>query len=221
MVCGLTAGKSRAQQMQAEIASLKEELLAERARSAEKDRLIEMLNEFRPQSRQVAHLTAEIIGEGAGMQSRTIFIDRGSAQGVRKGFAILAGNSLIGTVTATTEKASAVTLVTAKESAIYATLSRTGECGIISGNGDGTLTLRYISKTSPVTGDGVVTHGRDGLVPPGLVVGIITKLKRQPGLLTWDITVEPVRRAERISHVIAVIPAITANDFPAPVRGAN
>jgi len=196
------------------IAGLKEQLAAARAGSAEKDRKLKMLGDFLPHQQQLRSYLADVIGEGAGPQRDLIFIGRGSDGNVKPGMVVVAGHSIVGTVRAVSPSVSSVLLVTSPGSRFAGQIPATGERGIVVGNGDGTMRMKYIARKKPQRGTGVVASGRDGVTPRHFLLGIITSAERRPGSLIYDVVLKPARDLDRLVSVMAVKPLPSAADFP-------
>ncbi|MFO7898379.1 MAG: rod shape-determining protein MreC [Planctomycetota bacterium] len=207
-------------------ARLAEELARERARSREYERRLRNLAAF---ARARKSLTAcrpepvaeaEVIGRGAGPHGAVVFIDRGTRHGVEEGMVALEGRSVVGTVRAAAPSVSAVLLGTSIGSRFAGLLVPAGDAaaraerGIVVGRGDGTMKMKYVTRRRPRVGDQVVTQGRDGLIPKQLLLGCVTRVSREPGRLTYDVTIESIRDFERLVTVIVARPAVTAGQFP-------
>jgi|GEM_PF-2568484 len=207
-----TAAENRA--LRDRIAELTEQQKQWQALVRERDDKLRMFDELGRAQPGLVTCEAEITGEGAVAQSGILFIDRGSSAGLRRGMAVVAGNSVVGTIAAASPSVSSVLLVTSPASRFDAELVSAGEPGVVIGKGDGTMVMKYVSKTAPQPGDGVVTRGRDGVVPRRLVLGTVLTAFRAPGSLMHDITLRPVRNVERLSGVVVVKPAVAKEDFP-------
>ncbi|HLJ08574.1 MAG TPA: rod shape-determining protein MreC, partial [Acidimicrobiia bacterium] len=116
---------------------------------------------------------AQVIGGGPSNQEWTVFLDKGADQGVAVGMAVVAADGLVGRVTLVTGTSSKVLLLLDPTSAVGARLTTTGDTGLITGNGQGDLSLGLFDVTSTVaTGEVVVTSGYDnGIYPPGIPIG--------------------------------------------------
>ena len=207
-------------------AELIEQLARERAYRHEYERRLEALGDFvrhrdsldACQPEPVAE--AEIIGRGAGPDGDVVFIDRGGRHGVRDRMVIVAGQSVVGSIYATGPTVSAALLPTSIGSRFAGLLIPGGapdaepEPGIVVGQGDGTMKMKYITRRRPEVGDQVVTDGRDGTVPKYLLIGQVAQVRREPGQLVYDVTVAPVRDLNRLVTVIVAVPTTTREEFP-------
>ena len=180
-----------------------------------------MLAELADRGSELVRRPARLMGEGAGPQKGLVFIDKGSGSGVQRGMVVVAGRSVVGRVRAASASVSSVLLVTSVGSSFDGQVASTGERGIVAGNGDGTMRMKYVMKSPPRVGEAVVTAGRDGRTPRGLVLGLVAACDRQPGGLTYDVTLRPVRDLDRLDAVDAVRPAVSFSDLPGePARPA-
>ena len=196
------------------IAELKEQLEDERARSAAKDRDLKMLGDFVLHRQGLHWYGAEVIGEGAGAQRGLIFIGRGSAGNVEERMVVVAGHSIVGTVRAVAPSVSSVLLENMQGSRLDGQIVTTGERGIVVGNGDGTMRMKYVAREKPERGAGVVARGKDGVTPKHFLLGIIARAERRPGSLIYDVVLKPARDLDRLVSVVAVKPVVSAADFP-------
>jgi rod shape-determining protein MreC len=210
-----------------QVAALQEQLQLERARSAEKDARLQRFNDFLPhRSGLTAYEVevvgeAEVVGQGAGAGRGFVFVDRGSAEGIVPGMVAVVGHSAVGIVRACGASVSSVELVTSPGACFDGLIGTTGERGIVIGRGDGTMTMRYVSKSKPEPSAAVVTRGLDGRTPKGFLLGLVASAERRSGSLTYEVTLSPARDLDRLKAVWLVKPSIAAEDFPPTGAGAS
>lgn len=106
-------------------------------------------------------------------RGKWIFIDRGSLDGIKKGFAVLgSGDVLVGFIDEAHLASSRVKLLTHPESAIPGRIAGTETKGIIRGEHGLGILLDMVSQTSELSkGAFVVTDNINENVPGGLLVG--------------------------------------------------
>jgi rod shape-determining protein MreC len=76
---------------------------------------------------------------------------------------------------------SIVQLVTDPLSGVGSRLVQSRTTGLMSGNGAGPLRLNYISTRANVAvGEAIVTSGEDGIYPPDLLIGTVTRIDIGP-----------------------------------------
>lgn len=136
---------------------------------------------------------AQVIGGGPSNQEWTVFLDKGSNQGVGVGMAVVSADGLVGRVTMVTSTSSKVLLLLDPTSNVGARLTTTGDTGLISGNGEGDLSLGLLGVTSTVAaGEVVVTSGYDGgIYPPGIPIGRVVAVHASDSGLSKVASVQP------------------------------
>lgn len=227
---GLASWRSAAaenRRLREEVHRLTAQLAQERAIAAAREASLRNLGIFRRyQQERGPHAVieideAEVVGEGIGPQRDILFIDRGSNDKVQPGMIAVSGRSIVGTVRAVAPSVSAVLLITSPGARFDSQIVETSEPGIVVGNGDGTMTMRYVAQARPNPGSAVVTRGRDGVTPAGFLLGQVVRAERPPGALAYDILIRPVCDLGRLASVVVVRPAVSAADFPRHRSGAG
>jgi rod shape-determining protein MreC len=142
-------------------------------------------------------ITAEVIRDARNPYSRKIIVNKGVTHGVTAGLAVIGGDGVVGQVTAVGLTSSEVTLSTEKDQSIPVMIVRNGLRAIAVGSGrEGAIELPYIPINSDVqSGDQLVTSGIDGTYPPGLSVGVISQIEKNPAFPFARIVVQPVQSA--------------------------
>ncbi len=152
-------------------------------------------------------LPAQVIGVSPSNFERTIFIDRGRADGVARDMPVVGGEGLIGRVVSVARTSSQVLLLTDRSSSVAARLSTNGRTGVLEGNGTGRLQLELFDpETEVVVGDKVVTSGYDrGLYPPGIPLGTVVDAPEAGSNLTRIVTLEPIVDLSSLDYVLLVV----------------
>jgi rod shape-determining protein MreC len=151
----------------------------------------------------------------AGVQSALVGI--GTASGVQAGSPLAVPEGLVGRVVTAGGTLSRAQLLLDASAAAGARLPRTGELGIVRGDGRGALILNHVPTTSRVKpGDLVESAGVDGIYPRGIPIGRVQSVSRG-GNLFLDIRVAPAASFSRLTDVLVLAP------FPArdPAEGAS
>ena len=174
------------------------------------------LDELRARS-DLDMLVAEVIGTSASPDFRTLTIDRGAWEGIRRDQAVLAADGVVGRVVTSSFRAAKVQLLVDRNAAIGAIVERSRAQGVVMGEGDGRLHLEYVSEIAEVVeGDLVMTSGIDGIYPKGFVIGRV-KTVEKAGSAYRDIVVEPAVDFSRLEEVLVVVtptPAAEATTEP-------
>jgi rod shape-determining protein MreC len=124
-------------------------------------------------------VTARVTGVGPSNFEHTVFIDRGTANGVRKDMPVVAGAGLVGRVVQVSQRTARVLLLVDPSSAVAARLASNGETGVAEGTGGDALRFDLFDAEAVVTvGDEVVTSGYEGGVyPPGIPIGTVARIQ--------------------------------------------
>lgn len=147
------------------------------------------LNEFRAKSPS-RMMPARVIGTGTGANSRVVFVDRGSTDGVKRGMAAVAPEGIVGKVVAAYPMSSLVQLITEQGSVAGVISQKNKVRGTLKGVGTNTCVVEYIQNEDKLDpGEWFFTSGADRIFPRGLPVGKV-KLVRE-GRGGKEVVVEP------------------------------
>ena len=130
-------------------------------------------------------VSARVIAADATPYFRTVTIDRGTSDGVRRDSAVVSPDGVVGRVVSDPgPRAAKVQLLVDRSAAAGALIERTRAAGVVMGDGDqDTLRMEYVSNLEDVElGDIVVTSGIDGIYPKGFDIGVVEVVYRGPGL---------------------------------------
>lgn len=124
-------------------------------------------------------VTSRVTGVGPSNFEHTVFIDRGTANGVRKDMPVLGGAGLVGRVVQVSQRTARVLLLVDPSSAVAARLASNAETGVVEGTGGNELRLDLFDAEAAVAvGDEVVTSGYEGGVyPPGIPIGTVARIQ--------------------------------------------
>jgi rod shape-determining protein MreC len=150
-------------------------------------------------------ITAAIIANSAASWFQSCQIDKGSADGVRKGMAVVTPLGVVGQVVAVTPRAAKVLLLTDPNSGIDVLVQRTRSRGIVSGSLENGTVLKYMKRSEDVQeGDRLITSGMDGVFPKGMMVGTVIKVRKQHLGLFQFVEVLPAVQTPRTENVLVV-----------------
>jgi len=163
-------------------------------------------------------ITASIIANSASSWFRSCLLDKGSADGVRKGMAVVTPLGVVGQVVAVTPRTAKVLLLTDANSGIDVLVQRTRARGIVSGSLENGTVLKYVKRSEDIQeGDRLITSGTDGVFPKGMMVGTVIKVSKQHLGLFQFIEVLPAVQSGRVEEVL-VVAAERADKQPAPAN---
>jgi len=150
---------------------------------------------------------ARIIGAGSGMNSKVVFIDRGSTSGVLKGMPVITPDGIVGKVTASYPVGAQVMLITDPTFACGVVSDKSRIHGTVRGQGNNQLLVDYIQNEQQVAvGEVFYTSGDDRIFPKGLPVGPV-RVARQ-GKLFKEIYLAPTAFEKGLEEVLVVLEGI-------------
>lgn len=151
-------------------------------------------------------LAAEIVNIQLNSLRQKLLINRGAANGVFAGQAVLDDRGLIGQTTHIGPWSAEVILITAPEHAVPVRVERTGLRTIAVGAGDATsLALPYLPGNADIKpGDLLVTSGLGGVFPQGYPVARVTEVHRDAVQPLAQVRAAPLAHIEVDSEVMLV-----------------
>jgi rod shape-determining protein MreC len=187
-----------------ELAQLKLRMTQLEGRGAEVQRLSALLT-FRDAHTDVPMVAARVVGVGASENSRTLYIDRGEADGVQKNMGVITPDGVAGKVLETYTKTALILLITDKESGVGALLANSRTQGVLRGTGEPLLEMSYVSNDEEVAvGEAVLTSGIDKIFfSKDLPVGTVVSVQR--GNPFKVIRVKPAARIDRLEEVLVLL----------------
>lgn len=151
-------------------------------------------------------VAAEVIGKDPSPWSKTVIIDKGLADGVRKGFPVIVPEGIVGLVTESAAHYARVLLIIDRNSAVDAVVQRTRARGIVQGQGADRCGFEYALRKDDIqVGDTVVSSGLDGVYPKGLLVGTVSSVIRRNSGMFQDVTITPRVDFEKIEEVLVAL----------------
>lgn len=141
-------------------------------------------------------------------------IGAGASQGVTAGSPLAVPAGLVGRVVTVGRGISRAQLLLDVSAAAGARIARTGELGVVRGDGRGSLTLNNIATTSSVArGDVVESAGIDGIYPRGVPIGRVESVSRGNNLFL-EVRVRPAADFPRLTDVLLLSASPAAKESP-------
>lgn len=195
--------------LQSEINELRYANLAMAEIYAENQRLREMLNykNAHPEQRLVV---SKVLGRTPGELSDSLYIDKGTDDGVQQDMAVVTVNGLVGLVDEAYPSSARVTLVTSTRCNVGARILRANSraVGIVTGRGGNNvpLLMEHLQREADVfPGDVVVTSGYSQNHPAGIVIGTVKESSLDAAGLLRNATVVPAAVREGLEEVFVVV----------------
>jgi rod shape-determining protein MreC len=188
-------------------------LHSERLENVRLRRLLD-LEERKPYELVASNVVARSLDRLGG----SLTIDKGSADGIEPGRAVITPDGLVGRAERATPHQARILTLLHRECAVAARIERTRVDGVLEwefGN-QPTLDLRYVSSQEDVkVGDLVVTSGLGGIFPPGIRVGTVARVGIEPNGLMKEILVRPAVDLRSVEEILVYIPSSLRGSTPA------
>ena len=139
------------------------------------------------------------------MAFQSCLLDKGSADGIRKGMAVVTPLGVVGQVVSATNHSAKVLLITDANSGVDVLVQRTRARGILSGSLENVTIMKYVKRSEDIQeGDRLITSGLDAVFPKGLMVGTVVKVRKQNLGLFQHVEVMPAVSPAQIEEVLVV-----------------
>lgn len=185
------------------IAELESEVLRLGELTKENERLRKLL-EFRD-TLSGKKIAARVIGWDPSPWRKTILLDKGSLNGIKKDMAVVVAEGLVGRVLEAGPVTARVILLMDTECRVSSLAEESRAQGVTAGDGSAELTLQYLELESGVAvGETILTSGLNGTYPKGIRIGKITSIAKDPTGLHLQAKVNSFVRFSKLEEVLCV-----------------
>jgi rod shape-determining protein MreC len=151
-------------------------------------------------------LAAEVIGKDPSPWFKTILIDRGDADGLKKGLPVVVPQGIVGQIIEVRSYYSKVLLLIDRNSAVDAIIQRNRARGIVEGESESTCIFKYVLRKHDVNaGDTVISSGLDGVFPKGLRIGVVESVEKRHSGTFQLIEITPFVDFEGFEEVLIIM----------------
>jgi len=151
-------------------------------------------------------ISAEIIGRDPIGWFKTLLINKGSDNGIKKNLAVITHQGVTGRILGVAANNAKVLMLTDINSSVDALVQRTRARGIVEGRASNLCELKYVSATDDVrSGDLVVTSGLCGIFPKGLPIGRVNRVEKDSLGLFQHVELTPCASLDRLEEVCIVL----------------
>ncbi|MEW6468527.1 MAG: rod shape-determining protein MreC [Bacteroidota bacterium] len=129
---------------------------------------------------QYSYIVAKVVNNSVNRKNNYLTLNRGSAQGVKKGMAVISGQGVVGIVKEVSSNFSSVMSVLHSKVTVPSSVKKYGETGLLTWEtGDYRFgTMRNIpSHLKLLKGDTIVTSSYSSIFPAGIMVGTIEEVQ--------------------------------------------
>jgi len=151
-------------------------------------------------------VSAQVIGASGTDQSRTLYIDKGSQDGLAPDMPVVTADGIVGRLRDVFDHKSLVLLVSDPTSGVGVVLESTRTRGILKGTPFGEVQVINVSPDDRIKpGERIVTSGGDQIFPRGLPVGTVQRVAPDPDRDPLvDVAVRPAANLSRLEEVLVI-----------------
>src|SRR5579864_5162619 len=169
-------------------------------------------------------IAAQVIGSSGSEQSRIVYLDKGSVDGITQDMAVISAQGVVGKVIQVFRHTAQVLLINDQTSGVGTILEQSRLQGVLKGKASGELALDNIMSEEEVKpGDRVLTSGGDQIFPKGLPIGTVADVTHGGEFL--QVTVRPAASLNHLEEVLVITKKQerepTAVSAATPVRAAD
>ncbi|OGV99364.1 MAG: rod shape-determining protein MreC [Nitrospinae bacterium RIFCSPLOWO2_02_39_17] len=173
---------------------------------------MEKLSDFLNTAIDFNFLPADVVAFDSTGWMKTVTINKGLKDGIRKNMTVVTYNGLVGRVVQTMAGYSKVLLITDPRSSVDAIIQRTRDRGIVIGANHNVLEMKYLSINSDVKeGDVVISSGAGGIFQKGLSIGVISKIHEKNDGLFRRVAIVPSADLLRIEELLVIVSPFEAS----------
>lgn len=193
------------QRLLSEVERLNSRIAALQQAEEENQRLRALLD-YKAEGPETEYMVAGVVGRGQNNITRSIILNKGTKDSVKKDSVVVTPGGLVGRVTKVFPDASKVLLITDPSSAVNAVVSRSNVEGVVTGRLNSGLFMEFVKADADVqVGDVVMTSGLGGRFPRGIVIGQVSDIVSKDLYLFKEVYMRPATDVESQEEVMIVM----------------
>jgi rod shape-determining protein MreC len=201
----LLDSSNRIHSLERKLAQDELELTRLKQQNRDANRLRELLNLKQKNERDT--VAAEVVARNPDNWFEQVVIDKGGADKVTKGSAVITVSGVVGQVVSCSEHASVVRLLTDPDQKLGVVISRLGVTGILVGDHEKNAHIDFVPVGTNVDlGDKVVCLGKAGTFPDNHPVGTVAAVRRDSNGASMQIDVKLSDNLYDLSQVLVLPP---------------
>ena len=195
--------------LRAQVAQLEDEVRQNEQAARENEKLRELL-ELKQKRADFSFQSARVSERSTDNWANTLTLSRGTDAGLEVGDCVITETgALVGIIDTVGINWSIVSTVINTTTELGGIVNRTYSAGVLEGDfalmGQGKLKLGYLSDSAQlVSGDEVLTSGKGGVYPSGLVVGTVDGVFTDPSGINRYAVVTPAAALADLTHVFVI-----------------
>ncbi len=164
-------------------------------------------------------VAARIIAADPAAWFKTVILDKGEEDGIRKGLPAVTARGAVGQILDASPRRSRLLLLIDYNSAADALVQRSRARGVLKGTSGAECLLDYLQHADDVqVGDAVVTSGFDGVYPKGLLLGTVSAVDFQGSDVFKEVRVKPAADFDKLEEVLVIVDSRPKAAWPPPAR---
>lgn len=204
------------EKLRLQVLLLSQQLQASEQINQENDRL-RMLLGVASRINQGKLLVGLIIDHSPDPFRQIVRINKGTKDGIVTSLPVMDANGLMGQVLSANLTESDVLLVSDLAMQVPVRVVRTGARGIVQGDGNTELNLKFLPTSSNIReGDVLETSGLDGRYPSGIPVAEVVSVKSQAGSVFWQVSAQPIAKIGSSREVLLLMNKPKTNETTTP-----
>ena len=192
------------QRLQQQLSEARQHVVQQQELEQENQRLRDLLGFQR--ALPAPAIAAEIIGKDPSVWFKTVILNKGSADGLRRGLPAVTSRGVVGQITEVTGHQARLMLIIDRNSGADALVQRTRARGIVKGTARDDCYLDYVLHADDVqVGDTVVASGFDGVYPKGVLIGTVTAVDFKGSDFFKDVQITPAVNFDKLEEVLVIL----------------
>ena len=195
--------------LRAQVARLEDEVRQNEQAARENEKLRELLS-LKQKRSDFSFQSARVSERSTDNWTNTLTLSRGTDAGLEAGDCVITETgALVGIIETVGINWSTVSTIINTTTELGGIVNRTYSAGVLEGDftlmGQGKLKLGYLSDSAQlVSGDEVLTSGKGGVYPSGLVVGTVDGVFTDPSGINRYAVVTPAAALDDLTHVFVI-----------------
>lgn len=154
----------------------------------------------------IKKILGQIVSWDASSDYKVLRINKGMKSGIRLQSPVVTSKGLVGYIYRLTDHYADVLTILDPSNRIDGLVSRTRAHGVLEGDSDDRLIMKYVTRTKPIIlNDMVITSGLGNIYPKGLRIGKVVRIERESYGITQHVEVIPEVDFGGLEEVIVLI----------------
>ncbi|MCO4792436.1 MAG: rod shape-determining protein MreC [Bacteriovoracaceae bacterium] len=158
---------------------------------------------------KVKKILAQIVSWDSSSDYKVLRINKGIKSGIRLQSPVVTSIGLVGYIYRLTDHYADVLTILDPSNRIDGLVSRTRAHGILEGDSDDRLVMKYVTRTKPIIlNDLVLTSGLGNIYPKGLKIGRVARIERESYGITQHVEITPEVDFGGLEEIIVLVSSL-------------